>query len=105
MTGGPVLVRLTDAQRGALRTLASMTYENGDGSPALGAAVAALDACVPALTRAQWEALVGATTDAASLADDYDGGQLLAWRSRDAASSRALRALHKLHGWRRGGSD
>lgn len=100
MTDGPVLVRLTDKQRGALRSLAAVTVECGEGGPALAAALAALDACVPALTREQWVGLVGATTDAASLADDYDGGQLLAWRSRDAATSRALRTLHKLHGWR-----
>lgn len=97
---GPVLVRLTDKQRGALRALASVTVENGDGSPALAAAVAALDACLPAFTPGEYEALLGAVTDSESVHEETDylpgGSDHGRWSRTNDAQNRALGKVRKM---------
>lgn len=90
---GTVVVRLTDAQRGALRSIAAITVECGEGSPALAAALAALDNATPALTAAQQDAI----TDAAALADaEWEGdgrGGNRRRRTLDDATAKIHRAM------------
>ena len=70
-----MIVRLTDAQRGALRVLASMAYDGGDesglSSRALKGALDALDESLPPFTAAEYGALCGA----AAREDEEDGEQ------------------------------
>lgn len=94
-----VLVRLTEAQRGALRSLASVTVDAGEGGRALEGALAALDAAVPTFTDAEFSGVVGAAADAESLHDDDvepgDPGYA-EWRRRRAATDRALDRIRRL---------
>lgn len=57
---GDVVVRLTPAQRGALRSIAAITVETGEGGVALARAVDQLDEAVPVLTVAQLDTLTAA---------------------------------------------
>lgn len=54
------LVRLTKTELGALRSLASITYDTGEGTPALKTAVEALDAAQPDFTRAELNGMAAA---------------------------------------------